>query len=165
MSLFAQCTYRGDPRRSAREPGFALAAGEGDEVPHGERGVGEVQAPALLKISADVVGARVARTWGVYQPGRWYGQGVKEIRDPDFDRRTWWVGWLLLAMLPFGAWWFVRGSAIAAWIVLAPVVMVTATTVIGYGNPRFRAAAEPSLLVCFAAVVCWVQDRLREARA
>ena len=99
-----------------------------------------------------VVTARVARTFGLYKPGRWYGMGSKEQRNRDFDRQTWWVGWGLLALFPIGLVLLWREGPVAAWIVLAPVLVVIATSAVGYGNPRFRAGAEPSLLIAAALV-------------
>jgi hypothetical protein len=95
--------------------------------------------------------ARLLRTWGVFQPGRWYGLGEVEYRNSEFSRRTWFCGWVLLALAPVGMFLVRKRSYAHLWITLAPFLVVSATTLIGYGNPRFRAAVEP-LLVLLAAL-------------
>ena len=97
-----------------------------------------------------VIVARVLRTWGLYQPGHWYGLGTIEARNEEFSRRTWWVGWLLLVLAPPGLVLMWLRSPLNFGLTLAPIVVVTLTTVMAYGNVRFRAAAEPSLIVLAA---------------
>lgn len=97
-----------------------------------------------------VIGARVLRTWGLFQPGVWFGLGSAEIRSIEFAKRTMWTGWLLIAVAPFGSRLVARQSFARIWLLLAPIATVTLTTAIAYGNTRFRAAAEPSLILLAA---------------
>jgi 4-amino-4-deoxy-L-arabinose transferase-like glycosyltransferase len=89
--------------------------------------------------------ARLGRTFDVYQPrrmvlnaeGRWIRMDQAGI-----------VAYFLL--IPFAVWggllvWRRRRSDLA--ILLAPVVLVVAQTLFGYGIPRFRHAAEITLVV------------------
>ncbi|MFP6641238.1 MAG: glycosyltransferase family 39 protein, partial [Myxococcota bacterium] len=108
-----------------------------------------------------VVGARVLRTWGLYQPGRWYGVGENEVRNRDFSRYTWWLGWLLLALMPPGlALMWVR-SPVRFGLMLGPILLVTLTSAVAYGNVRFRAAAEPALIVLAATSLTAGWTKLR----
>jgi 4-amino-4-deoxy-L-arabinose transferase-like glycosyltransferase len=100
-----------------------------------------------------VIEARVLRTWGLFRPGKWFGLGPSEIRNFEFAKRTMWTGWLLIAIAPIGLALVARRSFVHFWMLLAPIIMVTLTSAIAYGNPRFRAAAEPSLIL-LAAIVC-----------
>ncbi len=100
--------------------------------------------------------ARLQRTWGVFQPGRWYGLGEIEYRNHDFSRRTWFCGWFLLALAPVGMVLVSRRSLAHLWVTLTPFLVVSATTLVGYGNPRFRAAAEPLLVVLAALCIAKV---------
>ncbi len=87
---------------------------------------------------------RVRRTWDLYEPRR----------QLDFatgrDRAVQTVGNLVYAAI---AGLFLAGLAqlrrrpVVLAVLVAPVVMVTATSVIGYGTPRFRHAAEVVLVV------------------
>jgi len=100
-----------------------------------------------------VVAARVLRTWGLFRPGKWFGLGPNEIRSFDFAKRTMWTGWLLIVIAPIGLALVARKNLVHMWLLLAPILTVTLTTAIAYGNPRFRAAAEPSLIL-LAAIAC-----------
>jgi len=100
-----------------------------------------------------VIKARVFRTWGLFHPGKWFGNGPRELRSFDFARRTMWTGWMLIAIAPVGLAIVARRSVVQGWILFAPMLTVTLTSASAYGNPRFRAAAEPCLIL-LAAVIC-----------
>jgi 4-amino-4-deoxy-L-arabinose transferase-like glycosyltransferase len=94
-----------------------------------------------------VLAARLARTWGLLDP---------------FHRPEGRAGWvttlgvlMYLALLPLAAYgaWSLRRRRAVAWVVLAPFVMVTVTTVLGYGSLRFRHAAELALVVLAAVAL------------
>jgi 4-amino-4-deoxy-L-arabinose transferase-like glycosyltransferase len=95
---------------------------------------------------------RLGRTFGVYDP---YGQ----INWETFEgrSRTWQtVGHrVFLVLVPFGA----AGAVVLwrrqvpVWPLLAPFALVAITTVVSYGNQRFRIAAEPGLLVLAAVAL------------
>jgi hypothetical protein len=92
-----------------------------------------------------VLAARLGRTFDVYQPrrmvlnaeGRWIRIDQAGV-----------VAYFLL--LPFGVWGGVllaRRRRSDLLILLTPVVLVIAQTLLGYGIPRFRHAAEVTLVV------------------
>jgi 4-amino-4-deoxy-L-arabinose transferase-like glycosyltransferase len=106
-----------------------------------------------------VVPVRVLRTWDLWQPRRQL--------DLAEGRAKWAEAAGVIAyflLLPFTIW----GAAIlwrrrrgAALILLAPALLVTVSSAIGYGNPRFRHAFEISIVVLAALAV----TRLAERRA
>ena len=112
-----------------------------------------------------VVGARVLRTWGLFRPGSWFGYGWIEVRDVDFHRNTRAFGWSLLVLAPFGLVPLLRRDPVRAGLLFAPILIVTFTSAIGYGNPRFRAAAEPSLAILAAMAICGFWNQFRGGRS
>ena len=94
---------------------------------------------------------RVLRTWDFYQPR---GQvSFAESRARWADEAGVAVYYVLLALA-------VVGLVIArrrAWILLVPVALVTLSSLLGYGLPRFRHAAEPSLVVLAAIALVAVR--------
>ncbi len=111
-----------------------------------------------------VVGARILRTFGLFRPGVWFGHGEPEVRNSAFSRRTLWLTWVLLALALLGAVLLAGRSRLHLWLLLAPILTVTLTSAVAYGNPRFRAAAEPCLIVLASLFVSWVWDRVRPER-
>lgn len=97
-----------------------------------------------------VLAARLGRTFGVWDVRTNLFIEHFEGRDYDWLWAAWCV-WVLLAPLAiFGAvvqWRTERGLQ----PLLTPVLIVAIVTLLTYGNQRFRAAAEPSIVV-FAAV-------------
>ena len=98
-----------------------------------------------------VLAARLGRTWGVVSP---------------FERpqgRAGWVTNLGVAMyyllVPLAAYGLVllRRRRVPLFIIAAPLITVTLTTLLSYGNLRFRQSAEPVLVVLAAIAI----DRLR----
>jgi 4-amino-4-deoxy-L-arabinose transferase-like glycosyltransferase len=111
-----------------------------------------------------VVAARVGRTWSVY--------GTREqVRLNGFLRGSpAWLEWLTVAAFAAVAALAVAGGFVLhrrrgpLWILLVPVLLVTITSAIGFGTPRFRQAAEISL-VLLAAVALTGGVLPRRARA
>jgi hypothetical protein len=66
---------------------------------------------------------------------------------------------VLLPLAAYGA-WLLRSRGAVAWVLVAPFVMVTLTTLLGYGTARFRHAAELALVVLAAVAL----DRLARRR-
>jgi 4-amino-4-deoxy-L-arabinose transferase-like glycosyltransferase len=98
-----------------------------------------------------VLGARLGLTFGVYQPWRELEvEGFFEGRSVPWSK----VGWVMyvgLAALAFvGARRLWRGRRPVAVLLLAPLVIVVLSTLVGYGNQRFRMPFEPSLVVLAA---------------
>jgi 4-amino-4-deoxy-L-arabinose transferase-like glycosyltransferase len=97
-----------------------------------------------------VAAARVARTWGLWNPF-----AVPEGRRAWVQR----AGEILyLALIPLAVWGFVllRRRQVAVWILMAPFVTVTVTSLLAYGQIRFRHSAELALVVLAAVAL----DRL-----
>jgi 4-amino-4-deoxy-L-arabinose transferase-like glycosyltransferase len=139
-------TYYGD-MIGTWQVSCARFSGRGNEAKElddaGRRGI-RYAGDHLSRLPA-VLAARLARTWGVLEP----------FHQPEGRAR--WVTTLgvlmylvLLPLAAYGAYALCPRSAVA-WVLVAPFVTVTLTTLLGYGTPRFRHAAELAL-VALAAV-------------
>jgi 4-amino-4-deoxy-L-arabinose transferase-like glycosyltransferase len=101
-----------------------------------------------------VLGARFARTWGLWEP----------FAVPEGRRK--WVQQLgavvYFALVPLAIWGLVllRRRRVRLLILLAPFITVTLTSLLAYGQIRFRHSAELSLVVLAAVAV----DRALVAR-
>jgi hypothetical protein len=108
-----------------------------------------------------VIGAvRVLRTFGLWDvPG--------QLRYESLEGRPYrwlWAGWIgdaALAVLAIVGAVAVRGRGRPLWFLLVPFGLVAITAVAGYGNQRFRALAEPSLLVLAGAGIAALLPRRR----
>jgi 4-amino-4-deoxy-L-arabinose transferase-like glycosyltransferase len=105
-----------------------------------------------------VVAARIGRTWGLFRPGQQASLEALEGRDLRVERAATRVGWVLAAVALAGLVLLVRRGA-RAWPLVAPLVLVTVTSAITYGNQRFRAPAEPALAVLAAVALVAVARR------
>jgi hypothetical protein len=97
-----------------------------------------------------VEAARLARTWGAWAP----------FARPE-GRRAWVMHLgvaMYLVLLPLALYGFVllRRRRVPLWILVAPVITVTATALLSYGSIRFRHSAELTIVVLAAVAV----DRL-----
>ncbi len=100
-----------------------------------------------------VVAARMGRTWSVY--------GVSEqVRLNRFFRGSpAWLEWLTVAsfyvalVLAAGGVFALRRRREELLVLLAPLLLVTLSSAAGFGTPRFRAAAEVSILLLAAVAV------------
>ncbi len=107
-----------------------------------------------------VVGAaRVARVWSFWDPRDLTKREAVETRN-----RTWqWLVWpasLVTFWLGLAGFWMVRRQRRPIAVLVGPVVMVTSVALLTYGNTRFRAAAEPALLIGVAVVLVAAARRL-----
>jgi 4-amino-4-deoxy-L-arabinose transferase-like glycosyltransferase len=111
-----------------------------------------------------VIVVRVLRTWDLYQPRRQvlFAEG-RWIRADQVGK----VVYFLLLPFAFAGGWLLRrrGQRAELLILLAPVAMVFVQSVIGYGIPRFRHAAEIVIVVLAAVAVSRLVERRRERRA
>jgi 4-amino-4-deoxy-L-arabinose transferase-like glycosyltransferase len=110
-----------------------------------------------------VVPVRVLRTWDLWQPHRQVDLAEGRARWAETAGV---IAYFLL--LPFalgGAVLLWRRDRGAAAILLAPALLVTLSSAIGYGNPRFRQAFEMSIVVLAAAAVVAVAERRRASAA
>ena len=132
--LCAELEPRGEPSEDAeekRDRAFEYVGDHRDEVPA-------------------VVAARVGRLWGVLHP-------VGLARADQAEGKPEWTtlaiivsGWALLVLtVPAVPW--LRRHEIPVFPLVAPVVVVTVVAAVFYGQLRFRAPAEPALVVLTAA--------------
>lgn len=111
-----------------------------------------------------VVAARVGRTWSIY--------GVREqVNLNSFLRGSpAWIEWLTVAGFAITAALALAGAAVLRrrsgplWILFAPAVVVTVTSAVGYGTPRFRQAAEVSIVLLAGVALSAAMSILRERR-
>lgn len=109
-----------------------------------------------------VTAARVGRSFGLFRPDQQVDLEVFEGRDRSwqwFGTIAWWVT-APLAALGLGFEWRRRGrESLALWI---PLVAVVVTTVLTYGNQRFRAGLDAVALVLAVRAVGHLVARRRE---
>jgi hypothetical protein len=110
-----------------------------------------------------VVPVRVLRTWDLWQPRRQLDSA--EGRAKWMETAGVIVYFLLLPLVAIGAVLLWRRARGAAAILLATALLVTLSSAIGYGNPRFRHAFEISIVVLAALAIVSLAERRRERAA
>ncbi len=106
-----------------------------------------------------VIYARLGRTWGFYDP-------INNLGIDEYLQRPYWASvWQLIMyylMLPsaLAGFFMLKRRKIPTIYFLAPIIVVTVATVVTYGTTRFRAAAEPSLIVLAAIAELGWSSRL-----
>ncbi|MGH9133669.1 MAG: ArnT family glycosyltransferase [Ilumatobacteraceae bacterium] len=97
-----------------------------------------------------VVAARVLRTVDLY--------GIDTLLESDVgDERPRWaawtgiVSWWVLAPLAIAGWLMLPGRA--RWVLVTPVAIVLAVTVVFYGGHRIRSTLEPVVVLCAAVAL------------
>jgi 4-amino-4-deoxy-L-arabinose transferase-like glycosyltransferase len=107
-----------------------------------------------------VVAARIGRTWSLFQPIEMitYNEGESRVRPVS------WAGLVTYYPLAIAA---IAGAVIlwrrrlrrALWVLVTPAIAVTVAVAVTYGQVRFRAAAEPSIVVlaAIAGVELWAR--------
>src|SRR3954471_7857351 len=111
-----------------------------------------------------VAAVRVLRTWDFYRP-------VDQARYETFESRNRYVEgagvaiyYVLLALAIAGA-VLLRRRRQPLWVLLAPAVLVTVASVVGYGLTRFRLAAEIPIVVLASLTLVELWRRARARRA
>jgi 4-amino-4-deoxy-L-arabinose transferase-like glycosyltransferase len=105
-----------------------------------------------------VLGVRLLRTFGIWQPRRhvFFAEG-RVLPGRTLAMVT---VWIVLALGVAGAWSLRRRPGPLA-IVLAPIVLAIGTSLIAFGYPRFRYAADVSLIVMEAV---WLESAIAGRR-
>lgn len=105
-----------------------------------------------------VVAARLGRTWSVWRPYDMVFLNQGEGRPKTASRLAIWSWWLLVPMAAGGLWRHRRDRDVVI-LAVAPVVTVTAVTILTYGIPRFRLPAEVILVAIAGAALSRRRDR------
>jgi 4-amino-4-deoxy-L-arabinose transferase-like glycosyltransferase len=108
-----------------------------------------------------VIGVRILRTWDLYQPRRQVS--FAEGRAIWAQQAGTIVYFLLLPLAFYGGRLLWRRGRPQLLILLAPVALVFASSVIAYGVPRFRHAAELVIVILAGVAVAALLDRRRRA--
>jgi len=105
--------------------------------------------------------ARLGRSWGFWQPFR-----RLEGREPWVMRIGVVLYFLLLPLAACG-WLILRRRAVPVWILTAPLITVTVTSLLAYGSIRFRHSAELVLVVLAAVALdrAWTALERRRTRS
>jgi len=118
-----------------------------------------------------VMAVRWLRTFGLYRPAQQTGFEALEGRDLSWERRGTWTfyGLAVLAAVGLLAWrWRPHAAThdpdVPRWVLLVPVIAVSLTVMATYGNQRFRAAAEPVLVVMAATAFMTGAEAVRRRR-
>jgi hypothetical protein len=110
-----------------------------------------------------VVGARVARAWGLFDP-------LQQARLDSLQSRS--IGWqqfawpesLLLLLMAIPGMVRLRRDRFAFVLVAGPFIISTIVVASTFGNPRYVVAATPSLCVGAALTVVALSDRMGARR-
>jgi 4-amino-4-deoxy-L-arabinose transferase-like glycosyltransferase len=124
----------------------------------------EYAAANMGRLVTAVVPARVGRVWDLYRPFENARYSADEGRHLGVAYAGTWTYWCLLALAAVGVRSLLRQSRRTLAILAAPALVVTATAIYAYGAVRFRAIAEPSLVVFAALGVTSVVRALRSSR-
>lgn len=107
-----------------------------------------------------VVAARIGRTWGLYAPGGQLVLDTIETRELPASRVGLGMYYVLAVLTPVGL-VRLRRRGVPVLPVVSLLVVVTAASALIYGTTRFRASAEPGLVL--AAAVALAAPRRRPA--
>jgi 4-amino-4-deoxy-L-arabinose transferase-like glycosyltransferase len=104
-----------------------------------------------------VVPVRVLRTWSLWQPRRQveFGEGRADWAEAAGVV----VYFLLLPLAATGAVLLWRRSRARVLVLLSPLVLVTLSSAIAYGVPRFRHAADLAIVVFAGCAIALVLER------
>ncbi len=108
-----------------------------------------------------VVGARLGRTFGVFNPGQQVDLEVLEGRDHEWQWAGTVVGWVLLPGAIGGLILIARRDRATGWIMVIPWAGVALTTIVTYGNQRFRVGLDPTTVVLAVAALHEARRGLR----
>jgi len=107
-----------------------------------------------------VVAARLGRTWGLFRP-------IQQIHLDRIEGKELYFGavglgmYYLLAIGTIAGLWIMRRRRMPLSPILATIATVTFATAITFGQTRYRAAAEPVLILAAAIAASALWDHLR----
>lgn len=107
-----------------------------------------------------VLAARSLRTWGLFRPSQQIQFETLEGRPESWLTFGTWMYWTLLPLAVAGAVLVVRRRTVRLWPLLSTAVLVSVTTVVTYGQQRFRVAAEPALVVLAGVAIVALVRRI-----
>jgi 4-amino-4-deoxy-L-arabinose transferase-like glycosyltransferase len=111
-----------------------------------------------------VVAARIGRTWSVFRPLDMLYFNVAEGRQKIVTLLGL-IAYYPLALLALaGGWILVRRRRGLLWPLIVPAIAVTVGVALTYGQTRFRAAAEPSIVLLAAVTLVAAWDAVRRWR-
>jgi 4-amino-4-deoxy-L-arabinose transferase-like glycosyltransferase len=117
----------------------------------------------LGRLAGVVVPIRILRTWDLWQPNDQIR--LAEGRDHTVQRAGNVAYYLLLLLAAGGAWLLLRARREAALVLLSPFVVVTVSSALGFGLPRFRHAAEIAIVVLAGVCAVRIPALVRSFRA
>jgi hypothetical protein len=118
----------------------------------------------LSRFLGTVVWARLGRVGDVYRPFENARYSASEGRRVNVALAGLWTYWACIPFALVGGLTLWKRDRAAVRILLAPFVVVIATAIYAYGAARFRAIAEPSLIVLAAVGLVAAWQRLRAPR-
>jgi Dolichyl-phosphate-mannose-protein mannosyltransferase len=107
-----------------------------------------------------VVGARLARTYGLWDPRKLADEEAGETRKSSWQLFGWVFDAFVIGLAAVGVIRLRRSWRRIA-ILVAPLGAVAVTATITYGNQRFRVPAEPALAIFAAWTICTSVSRAR----
>lgn len=113
----------------------------------------------LGRLAFPVVPARLGRTWGVFRVGQQIDLATFEGRTKTWETAGTWMYWFLLPLAVTGTVLLAR-RRVPIWPLVSTAVAVSITTVLTYGNQRFRLTAEPAIVLAAAIALDAGQRRL-----
>jgi 4-amino-4-deoxy-L-arabinose transferase-like glycosyltransferase len=117
----------------------------------------------LGRLVVVVMPIRILRTWDLWQPRRQIL--LAEGRSHAVQRAGDVVYFLLLPLAAIGAWLLLGAWRGAALVLLSPVLVVTVSSALGFGLPRFRHAAEIAIVVLAGVALARLPALIRARRA
>jgi 4-amino-4-deoxy-L-arabinose transferase-like glycosyltransferase len=108
----------------------------------------------------EIFALRVGRTWGLYRP-------IQQTKLDIIEGHEIWVSrvglvtYYLLAPAALVGLYLLRRRKVTIIPLLAPMIVVTTSAIMTFGNTRYRAAAEISLVIAASVAFVALADRLR----
>jgi 4-amino-4-deoxy-L-arabinose transferase-like glycosyltransferase len=103
--------------------------------------------------------ARLGRSWGFWQPFK------RPEGRAGWVMRVGVVVYFLLLPLAVAGWVVLRRRGVSTWILTAPLITVTVTSLLAYGSIRFRHSGELAIVVLAAVALDRIWARLERRRA